>query len=754
VLWKRKTPRRPAERRAGERIRGPKFEPCIGPIAFVPHCQPDEQKLEKLVKMGFAAADVGIALRIVSGDEILAIKMLRFAECAWAGNDTNTKLWQPDQLQVQKLVEMGFTKAAVGSALEAVNGDEILAMKMLSFAECGPAGIDAYRKLWQPDEQLVQKHVDIGFPEAAVRRALEAVNGDEILAIKMLRFANCASAVNDKNTKLWLPDEPRVQKLVEMGLAKVAVRSALEAVNGDEILAIKMLRFAECAWAGNDTNTKLWQPDAQRVQKLVEMGFAEAAVTSAFEAVNGDEILAIKMLHFAECARAGNDTNTKLWQPDEQRVQKYMEMGFADVAVRSALEAVNGDEILAIKMLCFAVCGPAGIYINRKLWQPDEQQVQKLVEMGFIEVAVRSALEAINGDEILAIKMLRFAECARAGNYTIATLWQPDEQRVQKLVEMGFVEDAVRSALEAVNGDETLAVKMLRFAECARVGNDTNTKLWQPNEQQVQKLMEMGFAEAALRSALEAVNGDEILAIKMLRFAEIGPARINTYRKLWQPDEQRVQKLVEMGFAETAVRRALEAVNGDEILAIIMLRFAERPWAGNYTNRKPDEQLVQKLVEMGFSEVTVRSALEVVNGDEVLAIKMLRFAECARAGNYTNTKLWQPDEQLVQKLVEFGCNDAAGRSALEAPVRRALEAVNGNALLAIDMLLFAELARAGNDTNAKPDEQQVQNLMEMGFAEAAVEVLLMLFMIFLFFVFLLNSEAVNKDDILAFKLMK
>ena len=48
-----------------------------------------------------------------------------------------------------------------------------------------------------------------------------------------------------------------MQKLVEMGFAEVAVRSALEAGNGDEILAIKMLRFAECAWAGNDINTKV-----------------------------------------------------------------------------------------------------------------------------------------------------------------------------------------------------------------------------------------------------------------------------------------------------------------------------------------------------------------------------------------------------------------------------------------------------------------------------------------------------------------
>ena len=55
--------------------------------------------------------------------------------------------------------------------------------------------------------------------------------------------------------------------------------------------------------------------------------------------------------------------------------------------------------------------------------------------------------------------------------------WQPDEQRVQKLVEMGFAEAAVRSALEAVNGVEILAIKMLRFAECARAGNDTNTKV-------------------------------------------------------------------------------------------------------------------------------------------------------------------------------------------------------------------------------------------------------------------------------------
>ena len=48
-----------------------------------------------------------------------------------------------------------------------------------------------------------------------------------------------------------------MQKPVEMGFAEAAVRSALEAADGDEILAIKMLCFAEGAWAGNDTNTKV-----------------------------------------------------------------------------------------------------------------------------------------------------------------------------------------------------------------------------------------------------------------------------------------------------------------------------------------------------------------------------------------------------------------------------------------------------------------------------------------------------------------
>ena len=49
----------------------------------------------------------------------------------------------------------------------------------------------------------------------------------------------------------------------------------------------------------------------------------------------------------------------------------------------------------------------------------------------------------------------------------------------------------------------------------------------------MQKLVKMSFAaEAAVRSALEAVNGDEILAIEMLRFAEFAPARINRYRKV------------------------------------------------------------------------------------------------------------------------------------------------------------------------------------------------------------------------------
>ncbi|XP_075662444.1 uncharacterized protein LOC142631954 isoform X3 [Castanea sativa] len=545
--------------------------------------QPKEL-VEKLVKQGFAEADVRSALEISNCDEILAIKILRFAERAQAGSDTNTKLWQPDEQQVQKLVEMGFAETAVRSALEAVNGDEILAIKMLRFAECAQAGNDTNTKLWQPDEQQVQKLVEMGFVEAAVRSALEAVNGDDILSIKMLRFAKCAPVGNDTNTKLWQPDELQVQKLVEMGFAKVPVGSALEAVNGNEILAIKMLRFAECAQAGNDTNTKLWQPDEQQVQKLVKMGFAEAAVRSALEAVNGGEILATKMLCFEKCAPAGNDTDRTMSSITEEQSQYLEEMSCAKPFERSALEAANGNQMMALQILLFARCLSAGYDTNTKLWQPDEQQVQKLVEMGFAEAAVRSALEAVNGNEILAIKMLRFAECAPAGIDTNMKLWQPDEQQVQKLVEIGFAEAAVRIALEAVTGNEILAIKMLRFAECAQAGNDTNSQLWQPDEQQVQKLVEMGFAEAAVRSALEAVNGNEILAIKMLRFAECAQAGNDTNTKLWQPDKQQVQKLVEMGFAEADVRNALEAVNGDEILAFKMLRFAKCAPAGNDTN--------------------------------------------------------------------------------------------------------------------------------------------------------------------------
>ena len=44
------------------------------------------------MKMGFGEYDVRMALSDVYGNEILAIKMLRFAECASAGNDTNTKV--------------------------------------------------------------------------------------------------------------------------------------------------------------------------------------------------------------------------------------------------------------------------------------------------------------------------------------------------------------------------------------------------------------------------------------------------------------------------------------------------------------------------------------------------------------------------------------------------------------------------------------------------------------------------------------
>ncbi|KAF3948883.1 hypothetical protein CMV_025170 [Castanea mollissima] len=338
ILWKKKTPGRPGQRRTGERIRFPKLEPCLQFANNDPLQWPPEKRVEKLVKQGFAEADVRSALEISNCDEILAIEILRLVEHAQAGNDTNTKLWQPDELQVQKLVEMGFAELAVRSALEVVNGNEILAIKMLRFAECAQAGNDTNTKLWQPDEPQVQKLVKMGFAEAAVRSALEAVNGGEILAIKMLCFEKCTPTGNDTDRT---PDEQQVQKLVEMGFAEAVVRSALEAVNGNEILAIKMLRFAACAPAGIDTNMKLWQPNEQQVQKLVEIGFAEAAVRIALEAVTGNEILTIKMLRFAKCAQAANDTNSQLWQPDEQQVPKLVEMGFAEAAVRSALEAVN-----------------------------------------------------------------------------------------------------------------------------------------------------------------------------------------------------------------------------------------------------------------------------------------------------------------------------------------------------------------------------------------------------------------------------
>jgi hypothetical protein len=39
---------------------------------------------------------------------------------------------------------------------------------------------------------------------------------------------------------------------------------------------------------------------------------------------------------------------------------------------------------------------------------------------------------------------------------------------------------------------------------------------WRLDKLQVQKLLEMGFAEAHVRSALEAVGGDENLALEKL----------------------------------------------------------------------------------------------------------------------------------------------------------------------------------------------------------------------------------------------
>ena len=57
----------------------------------------------------------------------------------------------------------------------------------------------------------------------------------------------------------------------------------------------------------------------------------------------------------------------QLWQLDEQQVQKLGENSFAEVDVRNALEGVKRVEILAMKMLCLAKCGPAGIDTYRKV---------------------------------------------------------------------------------------------------------------------------------------------------------------------------------------------------------------------------------------------------------------------------------------------------------------------------------------------------------------------------------------------------
>ena len=43
------------------------------------------------------------------------------------------------------------------------------------------------------------------------------------------------------------------------------------------------------------------------------------------------------------------------------------------------------------------------------------------------------------------------------------------------------------------------------------------------------------------------------------------------------------------------------------------------------------------------------------------------------------------------------CDDAVGRSAVEAPVRSALEAVNGDEILAIAMLRFVSDGQASID---------------------------------------------------------
>ena len=40
------------------------------------------------------------------------------------------------------------------------------------------------------------------------------------------------------------------------------------------------------------------------------------------------------------------------WQLEKLQVQRLVEMGFAEAHVRSALEAVGGDENLALEKLC------------------------------------------------------------------------------------------------------------------------------------------------------------------------------------------------------------------------------------------------------------------------------------------------------------------------------------------------------------------------------------------------------------------
>ncbi|PWA63406.1 ubiquitin-conjugating enzyme E2 1 [Artemisia annua] len=245
----------------------------------------------------------------------------------------------------------------------------------------------------------------------------------------------------------------KVQKLIEMGFPEALVKKTLEAVGGHVIVALEKLyypltppemRFTTKVWHPNissetgafclDKNS--WTPAMTLRSVLISL---QALLSVPEPNDPQDNVVAEQYLTdhatFTAIAMCWTEDFAMVSSPEYNRkVQKLIEMGFPEALVRKTLEAVGGHVIVALE--------------NHHPW-PWTPSMNLITALISLQVLLSVPEPKDPQDDVVAEQYLTdhatFTAIALCWTEDFAMVSSPEYNRkVQKLIEMGFPEALVK----------------------------------------------------------------------------------------------------------------------------------------------------------------------------------------------------------------------------------------------------------------------------------------------------------------------